>query len=57
MKTVQYPDRFTRADLKIDAPEIRDRKIRALIKAMTMEEKFSLLAFIFLYIYFFENKR
>ncbi|MBR6404945.1 MAG: glycoside hydrolase family 3 C-terminal domain-containing protein [Lachnospiraceae bacterium] len=43
MQTTTYPERFTRSDLKIDPPELRDRKIEALIKAMTMEEKFSLL--------------
>ena len=43
MKTVTFPERFTRADLKIDTPQERDRKIEALIRAMTMEEKFSLL--------------
>ena len=43
MKTVVYPDTFTRSDLKIDEPAVRDRKIQALIDAMTMEEKFSLL--------------
>ena len=43
MKTIQFPKYFTRADLKIDPPEIRDKKINALIDAMTMEEKFSML--------------
>ena len=43
MKTVKYPDIFTREDLHIDEPALRDRKIQALIDAMTMEEKFSLL--------------
>ncbi len=43
MKTVTYPERFTRKDIKIDPPELRDRKIRALVDAMTMEEKFSML--------------
>ena len=43
MKTTKYPERFTRADLKIDSPEIRDRKIQALVKAMTFSEKLSLL--------------
>ena len=43
MKTVQYPERFTRADLKIDPPEVREQKINALVEAMTMDEKFSLL--------------
>ena len=43
MKTVQYPERFTRADLKIDPPEVRKQKINALVEAMTMDEKFSLL--------------
>ncbi len=43
MNTTKYPERFTRADIRKDPPEIRDRKIEALIEAMTMEEKFSLL--------------
>ncbi len=43
MNTTKYPERFTRSDIQIDPPEIRDRKIEALIEAMTMEEKFSLL--------------
>ena len=43
MKTVQYPDVFKPTDLHIDEPAVRDRKIEALIDAMTMEEKFSLL--------------
>ena len=43
MKTVKYPDTFTRKDFRIDEPAVRDQKIQALIDAMTMEEKFSLL--------------
>ena len=43
MKTVKYPEIFTRNDIKIDAPEVREQKINALIEAMTWEEKFSLL--------------
>ncbi len=43
MRTVKYPDCFRRADLHIDEPAVRDRKIQALVDAMTMEEKFSLL--------------
>ncbi len=43
LKTVKYPERFTRKDLKIDSPEIRDKKIDALVAAMTWEEKLSLL--------------
>ncbi|MBR6322397.1 MAG: glycoside hydrolase family 3 C-terminal domain-containing protein [Lachnospiraceae bacterium] len=43
MKTATYPERFTRSDIRIDPPELRDRKIEALVKAMTMEEKLSLL--------------
>ncbi len=43
MKNVKFPDFFTRADIKIDTPEVRDQKINALIEAMTMEEKLSLL--------------
>ena len=43
MRTVKYPDVFKRTDLHIDEPAVRDRKIEALIDAMTMEEKFSLL--------------
>ena len=43
MRTVKYPDYFRREDLHIDEPALRDRKIQALIDAMTMEEKFSLL--------------
>ncbi len=43
MRTVTYPDFFRREDLHIDEPAVRDRKIQALIDAMTMEEKFSLL--------------
>ena len=43
MRTVKYPDYFRREDLHIDEPAARDRKIQALIDAMTMEEKFSLL--------------
>ena len=42
-KTVKYPERFTRNDIKIDSKEIREKKIDALVRAMTMEEKFSLL--------------
>ncbi len=43
MKTVTYPERFTREDIIIDSEEIREKKIKALVRAMTMEEKFSLL--------------
>ncbi len=43
MTKTTFPNCFTRADIQIDPPEIRDRKIEALIEAMTMEEKFSLL--------------
>ena len=43
MRTVKYPDYFRREDLHIDEPALRDRKIQALIDAMTMEEKFSQL--------------
>ncbi|MBO5503037.1 MAG: glycoside hydrolase family 3 C-terminal domain-containing protein [Lachnospiraceae bacterium] len=43
MKFTSYPERFTRNDLHIDPPEEGERKIRALVEAMTMEEKFSLL--------------
>ena len=43
MKFTSYPEHFTRNDLHIDPPEERERKIRALVEAMTMEEKFSLL--------------
>ena len=40
---MKYPDFFTRQDYRIDAPEARDRKIEALIRAMTREEKLGLL--------------
>ena len=43
VRTVKYPDFFTRKDIHIDEPAVRDQKIEALIDAMTMEEKFSLL--------------
>lgn len=39
----QYPKYFTRRDYRIDAPEVRDQKIDALVRAMTWEEKLSLL--------------
>ncbi len=39
----KFPDVFTRQDYRIDAPQARDRKIEALIQAMTWEEKLSLL--------------
>ncbi len=41
-KTI-YPDFFTRADYKKDPPDVTERKIAALIDAMTIEEKLSLL--------------
>ncbi|MCI8391741.1 MAG: beta-glucosidase [Roseburia sp.] len=41
-KTV-YPDYFTRADYRKDSPEVTERTIDALIAAMTIEEKLSLL--------------
>ena len=43
MTMTTFPEYFTREDLKIDPPELRDRKIEALVSAMTMSEKFSLL--------------
>ena len=43
MNTTRYPDIFTRADIQIDAPDVRDRKIEALIDQMTVEEKYALL--------------
>lgn len=43
MRTAKYPDTFTIQDYRIDAPEARDRKIEALVRAMTWEEKLSLL--------------
>ena len=43
MKTTSYPERFTRLDIAIDPPELRDRKIDALVRAMTITEKLSLL--------------
>ena len=43
MGVTHYPDWFTQQDYRIDPPQERDRKIEALIRAMTQEEKFSLL--------------
>ena len=43
MSITKYPDTFTKNDYRIDEPEKRDEKIRALVKAMTWEEKLSLL--------------
>ncbi len=43
MSTTTYPEKFTKNDYKIDDPEVRDRKIGALIAAMTVDEKLSLL--------------
>ena len=38
----KFPQWFTTQDYRIDPPEERDRKIEALVRAMTREEKFSL---------------
>lgn len=43
MNTTKYPAILTRRDLKKDAPEVLERKISALLRAMTTEEKLSLL--------------
>lgn len=43
MNTTKYPAILTRRDLKKDAPEVQERKISALLRAMTTEEKLSLL--------------
>ena len=43
MSCTKYPERFTQQDRRFDAPEALDRKIEALIRAMTEEEKLSLL--------------
>ena len=43
MQSTKYPEFFTKQDYVIDAPAERDRKIEALIRAMTWEEKLSLL--------------
>ena len=43
MQSTKYPAEFTEKDYHIDSPEVRDRKIEALIRAMTWEEKLSLL--------------
>lgn len=43
MSTTRFPDIFTKKDYVIDAPDVRDRKIEALVRAMTWEEKLSLL--------------
>ena len=43
MAKTRYPQWFTRQDYRIDPPEARDRKIEALVRAMTTEEKYSLL--------------
>ena len=43
MRTTSYPDYFTTQDYRIDDPKTRDQKIEALIRAMTWEEKLSLL--------------
>ncbi|MBQ6174184.1 MAG: glycoside hydrolase family 3 protein [Clostridia bacterium] len=39
----RYPDLFTEQDYVTDEPGLRDRKIDALVRAMTWEEKLSLL--------------
>lgn len=43
MNTTKYPAIFTRGDLKNDSAEILERKISALLRAMTLEEKLSML--------------
>ena len=43
MSITRYPEKFTKNDYKIDTPEDRDKKIEALIAAMTVDEKLSLL--------------
>ena len=43
MSVTKYPDYFTKNDYQTDTPEERDRKIEALVRAMTWEEKLSLL--------------
>ena len=43
MANTTYPQFFTEKDYRIDPPEVRDRKIEALVKAMTFDEKLSLL--------------
>ena len=43
MSTTAYPATFTRNDYKPDPPEMRDRKIEALVRAMTRDEKLLML--------------
>ncbi len=43
MEFTKYPDVFTRQDYRIEEEEVIDRKIDALIRAMTFEEKCRLL--------------
>ncbi len=43
MSITKYPEIFTKKDYAIDGAAERDRKIEALIRAMTWEEKLSLL--------------
>ena len=39
MSTTKYPEKFTRNDYRIDPPEERERKIDAIVRGMTKEEK------------------
>ncbi|MBR1660086.1 MAG: glycoside hydrolase family 3 C-terminal domain-containing protein [Oscillospiraceae bacterium] len=43
MSTTTYPKKFTRRDYRTDPPEARKKKIEALLRAMTREEKLSML--------------
>ena len=43
MAKVKYPDYFTENDYMIEPEEVREEKIEALLKAMTFDEKCSLL--------------
>lgn len=43
MGITKFPQTFSERDYKIDPPEVLERKIQALIQAMTAEEKFQML--------------
>lgn len=43
LKRTKYPEFFTRNDYKPETPEEREKKIEALLRALTIEEKCSLL--------------
>lgn len=43
MRTTKYPAIFTREDLHRDPPQVLEEKITALLRAMTLDEKLSML--------------